>query len=368
MDSHTAVKIFFIISGFYMALILSQKYGSVSGGLRAFAINRFLRLYPLYAVVLVFTIGWYLARLALLGDRAPTSGIFEMRSYLNGWQMLGVWLSNISLIGLDFVCSWHWSPDSGFLFLHSSGHETQSSNVFLGSAVWVIQAWSISMEILFYLCAPLLARLRTCTLAGVIIASIGVDYWLSSSLGRTTYFFAPAQLYLFATGMMLYRAYNSLDLANLASQQRSLMVRLVGVSFLIAWCLPALLHQPPQWLLLLGFAVLYSRPFCHLEGLCMGQVSRQPLLPHLLVTHAGWWSPWCHLETPQCDWKLGHPDCGLRLHPGRDDPPPCCRDSSGCYSQRHLQAAAALLITHRLTLFHAVRDIHTLSNQIKRLF
>ena len=52
MDAHATVKIFIIMSGFYMAMILDQKYVRASGGMCAFAFRRFLRLYPRYAVVL----------------------------------------------------------------------------------------------------------------------------------------------------------------------------------------------------------------------------------------------------------------------------------------------------------------------------
>lgn len=40
-----AVEGFFVVSGFYMALVLHQRYG---GRLRDFYANRLLRLFPLY--------------------------------------------------------------------------------------------------------------------------------------------------------------------------------------------------------------------------------------------------------------------------------------------------------------------------------
>jgi peptidoglycan/LPS O-acetylase OafA/YrhL len=48
-----AVNLFFIISGFYMALILRTKY---VGDVRAFYVARALRLYPLYWVVVVVSL------------------------------------------------------------------------------------------------------------------------------------------------------------------------------------------------------------------------------------------------------------------------------------------------------------------------
>ena len=53
-----AVQTFFMISGFYMAMILTEKYRG-PGSYRSFLINRFLRIYPLYWIALILTlIAW----------------------------------------------------------------------------------------------------------------------------------------------------------------------------------------------------------------------------------------------------------------------------------------------------------------------
>jgi peptidoglycan/LPS O-acetylase OafA/YrhL len=50
-----AIRIFFMVSGFYMSLILSEKYiGNV--GLRAFYEGTVLRILPIYYAALLFTI------------------------------------------------------------------------------------------------------------------------------------------------------------------------------------------------------------------------------------------------------------------------------------------------------------------------
>jgi peptidoglycan/LPS O-acetylase OafA/YrhL len=45
-----AVEMFYTISGFYMALILNEKYTG-PGSYRTFVKSRFFRIYPAYAVV-----------------------------------------------------------------------------------------------------------------------------------------------------------------------------------------------------------------------------------------------------------------------------------------------------------------------------
>ncbi len=50
-----AVQMSYVISGFYMALVLHRRYTG-PGCYRRFVTNRLLRLYPSYAVVAVFTL------------------------------------------------------------------------------------------------------------------------------------------------------------------------------------------------------------------------------------------------------------------------------------------------------------------------
>ena len=54
-----AVQAFYIISGFYMSLILNEKYTGGNNSYYLFISNRLLRLYPIYWVVLVSQIIFY---------------------------------------------------------------------------------------------------------------------------------------------------------------------------------------------------------------------------------------------------------------------------------------------------------------------
>jgi len=69
IDPAAAVELFFIISGFYMGLILSEKYVGPKS-FKLFITNRLLRLFPTYLLVLVISVLLWL----LLGKRAGTDG------------------------------------------------------------------------------------------------------------------------------------------------------------------------------------------------------------------------------------------------------------------------------------------------------
>src|SRR5690349_20655091 len=56
LGAHTAVQSFYIISGFYMALVLNEKYVGVNGSYTLFLGNRLLRLYPAYLALLAIAI------------------------------------------------------------------------------------------------------------------------------------------------------------------------------------------------------------------------------------------------------------------------------------------------------------------------
>ena len=55
LNAAVAVLAFFIISGFYMAMVLTEKYSTA----KPFYAGRFLRLYPAYATVATFMVFWF---------------------------------------------------------------------------------------------------------------------------------------------------------------------------------------------------------------------------------------------------------------------------------------------------------------------
>lgn len=90
---HYAVHGFFILSGYLMTLIMCEKYGYSIRGVRLFAINRWLRLYPSYFVILVLTV----CIVAFYGGGLTTAyrnSIFLPHSFTG-------WTQNISLIFLN---------------------------------------------------------------------------------------------------------------------------------------------------------------------------------------------------------------------------------------------------------------------------
>jgi peptidoglycan/LPS O-acetylase OafA/YrhL len=96
LPGRVAVEIFFAISGFYMAMILSGKYATA----KSFYVSRFLRLYPVYVIVFAATWAWFFVCWGYLG-RVPDNGWAAGWSSIAWWQKAFISAENLTMVGLD---------------------------------------------------------------------------------------------------------------------------------------------------------------------------------------------------------------------------------------------------------------------------
>ncbi|EGB16281.1 acyltransferase 3 [Pseudodesulfovibrio mercurii] len=199
VDGHEAVLTFFAISGFYMALILDRTYGSA----RAFYLSRFLTLYPMYVLALVVSLG-LLTSLDVhsLTDRETLRAIMTDPAAF----LVMAWTS-ATTVGQELLFSLARHPEGGLYFVTSSREA-------LWSDAPLIQAWSLSLEVTFYALAPFLVRLRTRTLLALMGASLACKLAvMASPVADVVLFkrFFPLEFWLFAGGILAYRAHRRLD-------------------------------------------------------------------------------------------------------------------------------------------------------------
>lgn len=194
-----AVQIFFMISGFYMSLVLADKYREPDGrvALRRFWLARAMRIYPAYWIVLALTLAYFFA------TRAE---IFSFARQLGPFYAAWAAISNVGLFGLD-----------GLLFAKVTNGATTLVDR-LGQApipqpyhlTVVAPAWTLSLELMFYLLAPVFAGWRTryiviLALGSVALRFIGYQAGLDGDPWR--YRFFPFELSLFLAGMLAHRAF-----------------------------------------------------------------------------------------------------------------------------------------------------------------
>lgn len=206
-----AVQCFYVISGFYIALVLSGKYPGTAHGVWTFYKNRFLRLAPAYWAVLLATVLVAATTGRILST--TTEWYLGAISHLNLPNFLFVIFANLFMVGQDALMFLKYSLETGqadVLRSVSYSHQIGTTHIAAYSLSLIPQSWSIGVEILFYATAPLLIRLSTRSLGLVILGSIllrlglkrlgfGDDPW--------SYRFFPNELAVFLLGMLGYRAY-----------------------------------------------------------------------------------------------------------------------------------------------------------------
>jgi len=206
VNGPVAVEAFFIISGFYMSLILQEKY--INKPYRLFISNRLLRLYPVYWGVLIATcLFCFIIRLTSGQESFP---IFDqyLSVPVNGGAFSFLILTNLLIFGQDIVMFLGIDPATGQLFFTNNFWQTSPS---LYSFLFIPQAWSLGLEMLFYLIAPFLLWKRAIWIIALILLSLALRIYLYDELELRhdpwTYRFFPTEILFFLSGFMSYRIY-----------------------------------------------------------------------------------------------------------------------------------------------------------------
>ena len=196
-----AVQAFFIISGFYMALILNKKYVG-KDSYKLFISNRFLRLFPAYWVVLLMTVGYLLW---------SGNHFFLLQYYesLDLYSFLFLTFTNLIILGQDLTVFLGLNISTGTLYFVDNFHTTTPP-------VWkfllIPQAWSLGVELMFYIIAPFLVRKSIYLILLILIVSLMLRVYIYLGMGWQrdpwTYRFFPTELALFMSGVISYKFYS----------------------------------------------------------------------------------------------------------------------------------------------------------------
>ena len=192
-----AVQLFYMISGFLISYVLVERktYSSI----RSFYINRYLRLYPIYFLVALLSLLVFVFAAAIGKDvvffqvyrDAPVAAnillvISNATIFFQDWVMFSAVEQKQLVFSADFF----------------------KSEVVLYPGLLVPQAWTLGVELAFYVIAPfVLARRRVLLLLLALSIALRV-YLLYIGLGKSdpwTYRFFPAELALFLLGALAHQ-------------------------------------------------------------------------------------------------------------------------------------------------------------------
>lgn len=203
-----AVPAFFIISGFYMHLVLATKYKGIKN-IWLFYSNRFLRLFPAYWVVIL---------LVVVLSKLPSSKFQELDRILYLAQnaisratdcsaaSIAAAIPNLFMVGSDIVRLYAIDLTTNTLSILRDGNTVTNTFRDLSDYLILPPIWSLGVELVFYALVPLAVLLRTRFL---IILFIGLLHTqLEISQGSTAAWRHLPSVYnlcYFVLGMMVYR-------------------------------------------------------------------------------------------------------------------------------------------------------------------
>ena len=288
LGSTEAVQIFFIISGFYMQLVLSRKYS----GIAQFYESRALRIYVPYYLSLALVViastasgilgGKWLALQAYAGH--PFSANDPLAFLLAA-------ASNLTIFGQDLTLFLNGAPGEFLRF-------RQAAPTAPGLCTYLVipQSWTIALELTFYLVAPFLARWSTARLllllvtslalrfTGLLVFGLGHDPWL--------YRFFPFELALFLAGMLACRWYLARRRAEEPGKKGGWAATLLAIAILTVCTrlLPDHSATASELAVLLGFygfvaagvALLFARTEANSTDRNLGELSYPIYLNHYI--------------------------------------------------------------------------------------
>jgi peptidoglycan/LPS O-acetylase OafA/YrhL len=203
-----SVQAFYMISGFYMALILNEKYKAGPGSYRLFITSRFLRIYPVYWVCLLLVVLVCIAGEVFL-DKPFYLWYWTSQWATMHWTTIVFFLfANIFLFGSDWMMFMNVNKQTGLLETTANPF---SYKPMAGEMLFLPQSWSVGTELSFYLIAPFLVRLRWFWQLAIVILSLGFRYYACNTkflyYDPWSYRFFPMEIALFMGGSLAYQAY-----------------------------------------------------------------------------------------------------------------------------------------------------------------
>jgi peptidoglycan/LPS O-acetylase OafA/YrhL len=199
-----AVESFYMISGFYMALIINEKYTGSNSYLK-FLWSRFLRIFPTYWImlflaVLLSIIGYYFFNKPYYLGR-----YISYYSCLSWYQILWFSIENLIIIGQDVLYFTKLNDLCKLEFVYNPLSFKHNGFNYL----FVPQAWTVSIELMFYIIAPFIVnrhiKWQLILFSGAILFRLYMVQMNYLNFDPWTYRFFSFELMFFIAGSITYQ-------------------------------------------------------------------------------------------------------------------------------------------------------------------
>ena len=207
-DGRAAVQMFYLISGFYMALVLNEKYlGAASNWL--FYTNRFLRLWPSVVVVNIFVIASFFAmgEVRLYGRTSSISDFLAYLGSLDIASLVFLAFTNLFVIGQDLLWFLRFEP-GGVSVVDGLEAGPNGPSLSLNHPLF-----TVAIEAFYYIISPFVIRRGWRVALGFVIAGglyhVGI---FLAGLHRETwsYHFFLSAMYFYFLGACAYHLYRKI--------------------------------------------------------------------------------------------------------------------------------------------------------------
>lgn len=225
VGGQVAVQSFHIISGFYMSLILNEKYIGANSPYKLYITNRLYKIYPIYWVTLLITTVGSIA-LLMYTHGSNWGRLDAYAKYIDSIDyraVLFLIFTNIFIFFQDIVLFLGLDTSTGLLFFTSNFRQTSPQ---LHTFLLIPQAWTLGIELMFYLIAPFIVKRRVEVIVLIIIISLFLRRILSyygMDSDPWTYRFFPTELLFFLLGTISYKIYKKLHCLGIKARYLTLI-------------------------------------------------------------------------------------------------------------------------------------------------
>ena len=275
-----AVQLFYITSGYLISFVLTEAktYKKIS----SFYFNRFLRLFPLYYVVALITL---LTGVLIASEEYELFNVIRVIFSIDSFGGIALVFTNILLLGQDWIM-FTGIREGNFQLVT----DFRNSEILIYDGLIIPQAWTLGLELSFYLIAPFILKRLDLIIILLVISILIRIYLYYIGLGLQdpwSYRFFPTELAFFLFGSLSHQIWKPYLLSRGIINNK---LSLIAVCLVILYCILFFLlpHREFNTLILYGLFIctlplLFNFQLNNKWDALIGELSYPIYISHMLI-------------------------------------------------------------------------------------